>query len=152
MRAVELFIDGACQGNPGEAAIGVVVIEKNKEIKNISQAIGEATNNIAEYTALIYGLQEALILRADKIRINTDSELLYNQINGSYKIKNSNLKFLYAQVKHLFSGFKTIEVKHVPRKENQKADMLATKALKKEQAKMVAPLFTIGEESPSSEG
>ena len=152
MKAVELFIDGACQGNPGEAAIGVVVIEKGKEIKNISQAIGQATNNIAEYMALIYGLQEALIQRADKVRINTDSELLYNQVKGSYKIKNTNLKFLYAQAKHLFGGFKTIEVKRVPREENRKADMLAAKALEKEQAKMVAPLFTIGEESPSSVG
>ena len=119
---------------------------------DFSQAIGPATNNIAEYTALIYALQEALILRADKVRVNTDSELLYNQIKGSYKIKNTNLKFLCAQIQHLLTGFKTVEIKHVPRQDNRKADMLAAKAIKKEQAKMVAPLFTIGEESPSSKG
>ena len=152
MKRLELFIDGACSGNPGEAAIGVVVVEKDKVIKNISQAIGPATNNIAEYTALIYALQEALILRADKVRVNTDSELLYNQIKGSYKVKNTNLKFLCAQIQHLLTGFKAVEFKHVPRQDNRRADMLATKAIKKEQAKMVAPMFTIGEESPSSAG
>ncbi len=152
MRILELFIDGACSGNPGEAGIGVMIVERDKVIKNISQAIGSATNNIAEYTALIYGLQEALILRADKIRVHTDSELLYNQIRGTYKIKNENLKFLHLQVKHLLGGFKTIKMKLVPREENRKADALATKAIKKEQAKMVAPMFTMGEESPSSEG
>lgn len=151
-KAVELFIDGACQGNPGPAAIGVVVNENKKTVKNISQTIGEATNNIAEYTALIYGLQEALILRADKVKIHTDSELLFNQVKGTYKIKNPNLKFLHAQVKHLLEGFKNVEFQRVPREENKKADQLATKALKEEQAKVVAPLFTVGEESPSSEG
>lgn len=152
MKTLELFIDGACQGNPGPAAIGVVVLEDDKAIKNISQVIGDATNNIAEYTALIYGLQEALIQRADKVKVNTDSELLFHQINGRYKIKNINLKFLHAQVKHLLAGFKSVDFKHVPREQNKKADMLATKALKQEQAKVVAPMFTIGEESPSSVG
>ena len=102
--------------------------------------------------ALIYGLQEALIVRADRVRVNTDSELLFHQIKGSYKIKNENLKVLHAQIKHLLNGFEKVEFKHVPREQNKKADMLATKAIKKEQAKVVAPMFTIGEESPSSEG
>ena len=152
MKSIELFVDGACSGNPGEAGIGVVVIDKGKTIKNISLSIGEATNNIAEYTALIFGLQEALILRADCLRVNTDSELLYNQINGNYKIKNRTLKSLFAQVDHLLKGFKRVEFKRVPREQNRNADMLATKAIKKEQAKVVAPLFVVGEESPSSEG
>ncbi len=152
MKSIELFVDGACSGNPGEAGIGVVVIEKGKTIKNISLSIGQATNNIAEYTALIFGLQEALILKADKVRANTDSELLYNQINGSYKIKNPTLKVLVAQVEHLLKGFKQVEMKRVPREQNRDADTLATKAIKKEQAKVVAPLFVVGEESPSSEG
>ena len=152
MKTLELFIDGACQGNPGPAAVGVVVLEGGKTIKNISQAIGDATNNIAEYTALIYGLQEALIQRADKVKVHTDSELLFHQIKGSYKIKNANLKSLHTQVKHLLEGFKSVDFTHVPREQNKKADMLATKALKQEQAKVVAPMFTIGEESPSSVG
>ena len=152
MKSIELFVDGACSGNPGEAGIGVVVIERGKTIQNISLSIGPATNNIAEYTALIFGLQEALILRADYLQVNTDSELLYNQIKGSYKIKNTSLKSLFAQVDHLLKGFKRVEFKRIPREQNRDADRLATKAIKKEQAKVVAPLFVAGEESPSSEG
>lgn len=152
IKEIELFVDGACSGNPGEAGVGVVVNEKGKTVKEISQSIGVATNNIAEYTALIYGLQEALIRRADHVYIHTDSELLFNQIRGSYKIKNENLKALHAQIKHLLSGFKKAEFKQVPREQNSAADKLATQSIKKEQAKVVAPMFIIGEESPSSEG
>lgn len=151
-RRLELFTDGACQGNPGAAAIGVIIKENGKVIRTISKTIGSATNNIAEYTALIYGLQEALILKADKVTVNTDSELLYQQLNGNYKIKHPNLKFLFDLVKHLAEGFKSLEIKHIPREKNQEADKLATDAIKKEQAKMVAPLFNFGEESPSSVG
>ena len=138
-RILELFTDGACQGNPGEAAIGIVIRENGKVVKEISKPIGQGTNNIAEYAALVYGLQEALILKADKVSINTDSELLYQQIKGNYKIKHPNLKFLFDLVKHLSAGFKSMEINHVPREKNREADKLATKALKKEQAKMVAP-------------
>ncbi len=151
-KVLEIFIDGACSGNPGPAGVGVVVIEDGKIIGNISQAIGDATNNIAEYTAFIYGLQEALILKAEAVKIYTDSELLYHQIKGEYKIKNSNLKFLSLLAQHLLKGFKNVEIKQVPREKNAGADKLATSAIKKEQAKMVAPMFNMGEESPSSEG
>ena len=151
-RALELFTDGACQGNPGEAAIGVIIKENGKIVKRISKTIGLATNNIAEYAALIYGLQQALILQADQVIVNTDSELLYYQIKGNYKIKHPNLKFLFDLVQHLSEGFKNLEIQHIPREKNQEADKLATQAIKKEQAKMVAPLFDFGEESPSSVG
>ena len=151
-KTLELFIDGACRGNPGQAAIGVVIKSDGRVVKQLSASIGEATNNIAEYTALIYGLQEALILRSDSVKVNTDSELLYHQITGNYKIKNPTLKFLYALVRHLLEGFKTFEIRHVRRDRNKTADDLASKAIKKEQAKMVAPVFCIGEESPSSAG
>ena len=140
-KTLELFIDGACQGNPGEAGIGIIIFEKGRVINKISLAIGRATNNIAEYMALIYGLQEALILRADSVKINTDSQLLCNEIKGSFKIKNQNLKFLHAQIKHLMKGFKEVLIKQIPRGENKEADIWATKAIKKEQAKMVAPPF-----------
>ena len=159
MKTLELFTDGACQGNPGEAAVGVVIKENGKVIKEISKPIGQATNNIAEYTAVIYGLQEALILKAQKVTINTDSELLYHQIKGSYKIKHPNLKFLFDLVQHLSEGFKSLEYNIIPREKNQEADKLATQAIQKEQAlpagrqtKMVAPMLNFGEESPSSAG
>jgi len=149
---LEFYIDGGCQGNPGPAAVGIVVMQNGEVIKNISQPIGYATNNIAEYAALIYALQEALILRADTVKINTDSELLCRQVKGEYKIKNPNLKFLNILVTHLSEGFKSIDIRHVPREKNCDADKLASAAIKKEQAKMVAPMFNIGEESPSSKG
>ena len=148
----ELYIDGACQGNPGEASVGIVIYSQGKTIKTISKPIGQATNNIAEYSALIFGLQEALILKAEKIKVSTDSELLFRQLKGDYKIKNPNLKFLNVFIQHLCEGFKKIDFCHIPRSQNREADQLATKALKKEQTKMVAPMFTMGEESPSSKG
>jgi ribonuclease HI len=150
---LEIYIDGACSGNPGEAAIGVVINRHSKKIKELSKAIGVATNNIAEYSALIYALQEALILKATQLKINTDSELLYNQVTGRYKVKNEHLKSLFEQVQHLAEGFQRIEIRHVLRKQNRDADKLASDALKRKQAKMVAPLFqNSGEESPSSKG
>ena len=85
-RVIEIFTDGACSGNPGLASIGVVFKKDGKLLKEISQCIGMATNNIAEYTAVIYALQEALILKAEKVVIHTDSELLFKQVKGQYKV------------------------------------------------------------------
>ena len=141
MKILELFIDGACQGNPGEAGIGVVVIRNNRAVKKISQAIGEATNNIAEYMALIFGLQEALIQRADKIKVNTDSELLYHQIRGEYKIKSPHLRFLHGQAQHLLKGFKAVDFHQIPREENREADRLATQAIAAAHPKIAAVNF-----------
>lgn len=153
---VEIFVDGACRGNPGEAAIGVMIRDGPKVIKNISERIGRATNNIAEYTALIFGLQEALILRADKVKVYTDSELMHHQLSGAYKVKDPHLKSLYLQVQLLMEGFRSFEIKLIPREQNRSADKLATQALNKKQVKVVAPirqrLLTVGEESPSSAG
>ena len=142
-QAYEIFVDGACSGNPGEAAVGIVIKSKGQVIKEIAKTIGEATNNIAEYTALIYALQEALILRADEVKIYTDSELMYRQITGQYQVKQGHIKSLFEQVKHHWKGFKHIELAHVLRGNNKEADKLATNALKdkKKQAKMVAPMM-----------
>ena len=137
-KSLEIFIDGACSGNPGMAAIGVVIKENAKVVKTLSLSIGKATNNIAEYTALIYALQEALILKADLIVLYTDSELIYHQIHGQYEVKNENIKLLFGQVQHLLSGFKKVEVKHIPRQQNKDTDRLAKRAIKKEQAQVVA--------------
>jgi len=150
---LEIFIDGACSGNRGEAGIGIVISREGKVIKEISKAIGEATNNIAEYSALIYALQEALILKTKKLKVFTDSELLFRQVTGAYKVKNDKLKFLYDQTQLLMKAFDHVDLNHVRREKNKKADCLATRSLKKKQAKMVAPLFeNFGEESPSSKG
>jgi ribonuclease HI len=130
MTQLEIYIDGASKGNPGPAGIGLIICKEGEVLKNISSFIGPATNNVAEYTALIYALQEALILKATKIKIYTDSQLLCRQINKEYKVKNSNIIRLFSQAMHLISAFSEVSVKHIPREQNSGADKLATKAVK----------------------
>lgn len=130
MKGIEIYIDGASKGNPGPSGIGVIICKDGRTIKNISSYIGNATNNIAEYTAFIFGLQEALKLKAEQIIVNTDSELLYRQINRTYKIKSPNIIGLYHQALNLLSAFKDVRVKHIPRENNRGADKLATEAVK----------------------
>ena len=127
---LELFIDGACQGNPGPSGVGVVIICEGKVVKEISRYIGNATNNIAEYTALIFGLQESLLLRAESIKVNTDSQLMYRQLIKVYKVKHPNIIGLYNQALQLVGGFKEFSISHIPRELNAQADKLATKAIK----------------------
>ena len=148
---LEIFTDGGCSGNPGPASIGVVFKDGGKTIKTLSKAIGNATNNIAEYTAMIYALQEALILKADELLIKTDSELMYKQIIGDYKVKHDGIKPLFEQVMHLRSGFKSVTFQHVPREQNTEADALARQALKASQDGR-PDANGVGEESPSSKG
>lgn len=130
---LSIYVDGCSRGNPGPSGIGVIVCGGSGEaIKNISKYIGDTTNNVAEYSALIYGLQEALILRAEEVIINTDSELLAKQLNKEYKIKDKDLKVLYEQVRHLLTGFKKYEIRRINRTENKGADKLANKAIGRE--------------------
>ena len=132
MRASHLlaFVDGAARGNPGPAAAGVVFQNtEGKVVKTLSVAIGHATNNVAEYTALILALQEALLLGVKELKVHTDSELVAKQWSGDYKIKDVSLKLLYLLASHLRSGFKKLEVVHVPREQNQLADDEANRAL-----------------------
>ena len=132
MTQLEIYIDGASKGNPGPSGIGVVICRDGETIKNVSSYIGNATNNIAEYTALVYALQEALKLKAESLKINTDSELLCKQFNGLYKIKNPNIIGMYNQITQLLTGFKKVLVINIPREQNKGADKLATLAIKKE--------------------
>ena len=130
MKEIELYIDGASKGNPGPSGIGVVICRDGEVVKNISNYIGLATNNIAEYTALIHGLQEGLIMKAESIKVNSDSELLCRQINKVYKIKSANIIGLYNQAQHLMSAFKQVSVRHINREQNCGADKLANQAVK----------------------
>jgi ribonuclease HI len=132
MKEIEAYIDGASKGNPGPSGIGVVIYSDGQAIKNISCYIGEGTNNIAEYTALIYALQEGLLLKAQALKINTDSELLCRQMNKIYKVKSANILGLYNQATRLISGFKKFSIKHIPRENNSIADKLATKAIREQ--------------------
>lgn len=130
MNKLELFIDGACKGNPGPGGVGVVIRQDGETIKEISRYIGDTTNNIAEYTALIFGLQESLILRAESVKINTDSQLLYRQLIKTYKVKHPNIIGLYNQAIQLAGGFKEFSISHIHREQNTEADKLATLAIK----------------------
>lgn len=131
MKELEIYIDGASKGNPGPSGIGAVICRNNEIIKNISSFIGNTTNNVAEYTALIYALQEALILKAEVLKIKTDSQLLARQLNKVYKVKHVNLIGLYNQAVSLLSAFKKVSILNIPREENLGADKLATQAIKK---------------------
>lgn len=131
MKELNIYIDGASKGNPGPAGVGVVICHGEEIVENISTFIGETTNNVAEYQALIFALQEALILKADTVTINTDSQLLARQLNSEYKIKSKNIIGLYNQARHLISGFKKVKFIHIPREQNRGADKLANLAVKK---------------------
>lgn len=128
---LEIYIDGASKGNPGPSGIGVVICRGEFTLKNISSFIGNATNNVAEYTALIYALKEAIALKADAVRIKTDSQLLARQLNKEYKVRHANIIGLYNQSVNLLSAFKESSVINIPREENCGADKLATLAIKK---------------------
>lgn len=129
-KSIEIFVDGASKGNPGPSGIGFVFVDEKKSVvKKLFKFIGNATNNIAEYTALIYGLQEALIDRYENITIKSDSELMTKQLRGEYRVKNENLRPYYEQFLHLSRGFNKVEVVSIPREDNSLADKLANKAV-----------------------
>lgn len=154
MRVFEIFSDGASSGNPGPSAIGVVILEEGVTLREIAESIGLATNNVAEYRALIRGLTEARQLGAEHVRLRTDSELVFYQIKGEYKVKHENMKLLHAQAVEILKSFKKVEFKVVPREQNSAADRLATSVLKKKKTGHDgrSDEFTIGEESPGSTG
>jgi len=129
-KKLHIYVDGGSRGNPGPAGVGVVVLDdKGKKLREFNKYIGIATNNIAEYNAVVYGLQEALFERADEIELNLDSELAAQQLKGEYRVKNSNIKPLFEQARHLLSGFKGFTIKHIPREKNKEADKLVNKAI-----------------------
>jgi len=129
-RRVDIFIDGASRGNPGPSGIGIVFCDDKKNIvKKLFKFLGNATNNVAEYSALIYALQEALIDRYEDVRINSDSELLTKQLTGEYRVKNENLRPYYDMFMHISRGFKKVEVVPITREDNSLADKLANKAI-----------------------
>ena len=131
IKKVVIFTDGTAEPNPGPAAIGATIKdEQGKLITAISQAIGQATNNQAEYRAIIAALENAIRLGASQVDIHSDSELVVRQINGRYRVKNMALKPLYQRVKQLQSQFKGFTITHIPRQQNREADILAGNALK----------------------
>lgn len=128
---IKVHIDGASKGNPGPAGIGIVFYEDDKIIQEIEEFIGNQTNNFTEYTALIKALEICTNKNYNNIEICTDSELVANQINKVYKVKDAYIKDLYDKAYSLIEKLENVKVKHVPREENLRADKLANNAIKK---------------------
>ena len=130
-KTMDIYIDGSSMGNPGEAGIGIVFAYGEEPVKNISKYIGKQTSNFAEYSALIFALQEALVMKAPVVSVYSDSELLCRQLKGKYKVKSENIKNLFAQAITLISGFEKFNILQIPREQNKGADKLARLAIKK---------------------
>ena len=129
-KKVLLYSDGGSRGNPGPAGIGVVLLDASKKkIKEVYKYIGETTNNVAEYNALLCGVEEALSLGSDEIVIHMDSELIVKQLNGEYKVKSDDMKPLFEKALGMLKQFKSFEVKHIERSKNKEADKLVNKAI-----------------------
>lgn len=125
-----LKTDGASRGNPGHSGIGGQILNGDGLLLlEFSEYIGEATNNVAEYAALIFGLERALSVGSGHLLINSDSELLVRQLNGQYRVKNSALKPLFVRVNSLLARFKTSKIEHIFRDDNFSADALANRAI-----------------------
>lgn len=129
---LELIIhtDGASRGNPGDSGIGFVFFDaQGKTVKEDGRYLGLATNNVAEYTALLEALKEAATMGAKKIHVRSDSELMVKQINGQYRVKNEGLIPIFNEVKKRLVGFPEWEVRYVPREKNRRADELANQGI-----------------------
>ena len=125
-----LHTDGGARGNPGPAGIGVVLAtDKDQPVRELARYIGEATNNVAEYSALIAGLELALESGISEIEVYVDSELVAAQIEGRWKIKNDRLRALAAKARSLMARFEVASIGHVRRDLNSRADELANEAM-----------------------
>ena len=131
LKKVVIHSDGVSRGNPGQAAIGAIIRdERGRLLASISQPIGRATNNQAEYRAIIAALEKALALGARQVDLNSDSELVVRQIKGQYRVRKEALRPLYQRVKQLQSRLEGFTIKHIPRQQNREADKLANAALR----------------------
>ena len=132
-KSLIIYIDGASRGNPGHASYGISMRdEKENVVAEFNDYIGETTNSIAEYTALLKALEEAKKMEAQELLIYTDSQLVSRQFEGIYKIKHEPLKILMGQIRELEKFFKRVTVKHLLRSShpgNKRADQLANIAL-----------------------
>ena len=126
---LEIYCDGASRSNPGEASIGVSIIKQNIEIATISRKIGIATNNVAEYLALIDGLKYCNSNNVSTANFYLDSKLVVGQISGNFKVKSIHLKELFLEAEKLISKIENFTISHIYRENNKRADQLANQAL-----------------------
>jgi ribonuclease HI len=130
---VLVYCDGGARGNPGPAAIGAVVLDPTTNpptpLATVSERIGVATNNVAEYRAVIAGLEAARPHQPRVVRLRADSLLVIRQLEGKWKVKQAHLKPLYEQAHALLAGFDVVDLAHVPREQNSEAELLVNAAL-----------------------
>jgi ribonuclease HI len=137
MQKITIFTDGGARGNPGPAAAGAVIFdEKGKVLKEISDYLGETTNNVAEYEALLRVLHVTKQMFSSELQqlqidIKMDSELIVRQMAGIYKVKEPSLKERYIQIKELLKDMPHATFTHVPRAQNKHADKLVNEAIDK---------------------
>jgi ribonuclease HI len=124
-----IHIDGAARGNPGPAAYAYTIERRGEPLLEHAELIGRATNNVAEYTALIRVLEKAAELSLKRLEVYSDSELLVRQMNGDYRVKNADLQDLYAQAQHLLRSFESVTLRHVRREANHRTDELCNRVL-----------------------
>jgi ribonuclease HI len=125
-----LYVDGGARGNPGPAGVGVVLTDDaGNELDRANAYIGETTNNVAEYRALLLGLDRAGALGVHDLEIVNDSELVAKQLTGEYRVKKEDLRMLHAQAKQALGGFDRWSIRSVPRAKNEVADALVNEAI-----------------------
>jgi ribonuclease HI len=130
MGRLTVNVDGGARGNPGPAAIGVVVRnDDGAVVEQVGETIGKTTNNVAEYRALLRGLELATAHGADEVELIGDSELVVRQIEGRYKVKHADMKELHAKAKAMLANFDSWSIRHVKRGQNADADALVNEAL-----------------------
>jgi len=128
--ALRLHVDGASRGNPGESGFGIhVTTPDGREVAALFGYLGKATNNVAEYQALLHGLRFALTRGASTVEVFSDSELLVRQLEGRYRVKNAGLQPLHREAQSLLARFAKAKLAHVPRERNHEADALANRAV-----------------------
>ena len=128
-----LFADGGARGNPGPAASAAVLLEPGGElIEEVGAYLGVATNNVAEWTALVLGLEAAAKRGISRLHVRLDSELIVKQLGGEYRVKHAGLRPLYDRARRLLREFSEVEIRHVPRAQNTLADRLVNRVLDRE--------------------
>lgn len=134
---LHIHIDGASRGNPGEAGFGVyVATPEGVEVARLHGYLGRATNNVAEYQALLHALRYARARGARRVRVFSDSELVVRQVEGTYKVRHPDMVGLHREAAALLARFEEASVSHVPREQNREADRLANRALDERSSKL----------------
>jgi len=127
--AWQIHIDGAARGNPGPAAFAFIIQKQGSPTIEEKGLLGNTTNNLAEYTALVRALEQAAELGGKRLIVHSDSELLVKQMNGEYRVKNPDLRVLHDRAKELIEQFEQVAIRHVRREHNSRADELCNQAL-----------------------